>query len=257
MNEWSQRTVNLVTEENYLDRLQEVYPHEEGARDFDEEALTLIRESFAVRDNTGLLNKLLDLERFPYKDSYVGFLRKDRGAIARNPQVVARICNRLYEMGIDGVITGVTQLKEANTRRGNQFSGWTRAQFKWVGVEEFRRSTQGIVMLDATELEARNFCNTEMGVGISKRPDMVVKSGRRYVIGEAKFLSSTGGNQCRAFDDGMALATKAAGSAYKVFILDGIYWIERGSEQYRRIEYSTSAVFSVLLLRDFLQGVQQ
>ena len=112
-------------------------------------------------------------------------------------------------------------------------------------------------MLDATELEARNFCNTEMGIGISKRPDMVAKSGRRYVVGEAKFLSSTGGNQGRAFDDGMGLAMNSSGSAFKVFILDGIHWIESGSEQHKRIEHSTAAVFSALLLREFLDAVHQ
>ena len=108
---------------------------------------------------------------------------------------------------------------------------------------------------DANESDARDFCNVEMGVGIAKRPDMVAKSGRRYVIGEAKFLSSAGGNQGRAFDDGIALANNATGRAYKVFILDGIHWIERGSEQYERIEHGTSAIFSVLLLEEFLNAV--
>ena len=48
-----------------------------------------------------------------------------------------------------------------------------------------------------------------MGVGISKRPDLVAKSNSSYVIGEAKFLSQLGGSQDRGFDDGMALAKKS------------------------------------------------
>lgn len=84
---------------------------------------------------------------------------------------------------------------------------------------------------------------------------MVAKSGSSYVIGEAKFLSSSGGNQGRAFDDGMALATNNQGSAYKVFILDGVHWIDTGSDQYRRIEYGTAAVFSALLLREYLASI--
>lgn len=257
MNVWATKTVDLITQEDYLDRLQQIYPHEDLERDVDDGAIDSIRESFEEQNNVALLNKLLDLEKFPYKDSYVGFLRKDRDAIERNPITVGRICARLYTMGIDGLISGVTSPKEANTRRGNQFTDWTRSKFSWVNVDRFRRSTSGIVMLDATELAARNFCNTEMGVGISKRPDMVAKSGRKYVIGEAKFLSSTGGNQGRAFDDGMQLATNATGSAFKVFLLDGVHWIERGSEQFHRIEYGTSAVFSALLLQDFLDAVPQ
>lgn len=45
--------------------------------------------------------------------------------------------------------------------------------------------------------------------------------------------------------------------AYKVFILDGIHWIERGSEQHRRIKYGSAAIFSVLLLHDYLKSIPQ
>ena len=249
--------MRLVETQDYLDKLQEVYPSEEGKRDVEQSILSSIRQSFERRDEMTLLTLLLGLEKFPYKDSYAAFLRKDRTAIDRNPQTVRRICNQLYEMGVENVIEGVIKPKEANTRRGNQFTDWTKKQFTRVNIEHFRASTNGIIILDANEHEARDFCNTEMGVGITKRPDIVAKSGRKYVIGEAKFLSSTGGNQGRAFDDGMGLATNNSGSAFKIFILDGIHWIEHGSEQHRRIEYGTAAVFSVLLLQEFLNNVPQ
>lgn len=255
MNEWATRTLKLVENEDYLDRLQSIYPHEDVERDVEDNVLDSIRSAFEERHNTPLLNTLLDLEKFPYKDSYVGFLRRDRGAIERNPQTVARICNRLYDMGIDGVIMGATAAKEANTRRGNQFANWTRSKFKFVSEFEFKKSGNGIVMLDASEATARDFCNKEMGVGIAKRPDMVAKSGRRYVIGEAKFLSSTGGNQGRGFEDGMKLATNAEGRTHKVFVLDGIHWIEKGSAQHKQIDYSNAQVFSALILEDYLRSV--
>jgi hypothetical protein len=44
MNEWALRTLKLVEQENYLDRLQEVYPHEDAARDVKEEVIASIRE---------------------------------------------------------------------------------------------------------------------------------------------------------------------------------------------------------------------
>lgn len=256
MNRWAKKTLSLVLKQNYLDRLQVIYPHEDAGRDVDDKIIIAIRKAFKSKDNNALLNKLLDLEKFPYKDSYVGFLRKDRKAIRRNPTTVTRICNKLYEMGIEGVIAGATSPKEANTRRGNQFLDWTKKSFRWLNIKEFQSSIAGVYMLDATELEARDFCNKVMGVGISKRPDMVAKVGKKYVIGEAKFLSSTGGNQGRAFEDGMKLATNSSGNAYKVFILDGIHWIEKGSDQFKQIEYGTSAVFSALLLEAFLKSLQ-
>lgn len=158
-------------------------------------------------------------------------------------------------MGLDSIIRGVKAKKEANTRRGNKFSDWARREFKMVGIEEFKASKNGIVLLNASELEAKDFCNREMGVGLSKRPDLVAKSDNSYVIGEAKFLSQFGGNQDRGFDDGMALAKNPLGKAYKVFIMDGVYWIESGHARYKQIEYSTAAIFLVLFLNEFLKNV--
>lgn len=255
MNEWSEKTLKLVTSENYLDRLQEIYPHEDAERDVHPTILESIRESFVSKDNAGLLDKLLNLDRFPYKDSYVGFLRKDRTAIQRNPETVTRICDRLYSMGVEGVIQGATSPKEANTRRGNQFRDWLKSKFSVVDMDAFRSSKTGIVALGGSELEGRNFCNTDMGVGISKRPDLVAKTAGKYVVGEAKFLSSAGGNQGRAFDDGITVSNNSSGIALKVFILDGIHWIETGSEQFKKIQYGSTPILSALLLEEYLKSV--
>lgn len=238
-----------------MDRLQEIYPHEEGIRDVDERLIDSIRDLFAAGDHAALLNRLLDAERFPYKDSYIAFLRTDRSAIQRNPQAVQRISLRLQEMGIDKIIEGLRQAKEANTRRGPQFRRWTRTKFPWVHTNTFRTATQGVVMLDASERDAMRFCNDEMGVGIAKRPDLVAKSGKRYVIGEAKFLSDSGGNQGRAFDDGMTLAMNTQGAAFKIFVLDGIHWISPGSDQFNRIEHGTANIFSALLLEEYFERI--
>ncbi len=141
---------------------------------------------------------------------------------------------------------------EGNRRRGNQFSSWVRDNFNVIGEDEFIRSTNGVVVLGTTERALLDFCNRVCRVGMAKRPDIVAKSGRTYVIGEAKFLSSHGGSQGRAFEDGITLASNATGNAVKMFLLDGIHWIETGSDQYNRIDNSTANIFSVLLLQDFL-----
>lgn len=255
MNEWARNTLDLVHNENYLDLLQGIYSHEDGPRNVSQKSIAAIRASFDNRDEATLINQLLDLDKFPYKDSYVAFLRKDRTAIERNPSTVRRICDRIFDMGIEALIAGINQPKEANTRRGNQFSNWLKMQYRAANMVDFIKSKEGIVILEATELEAKDFCNRELHVGITKRPDVVAKVGKRYVIGEAKFLSSTGGNQDRAFDDGIKLATNSDGSAYKIFVLDGVFWIEKGSEQYQRIDHSTASIFSALLLNQYLTSL--
>lgn len=257
MNRWAKLTVRLAKESDYLDRLYKIYPNEPKQREVDQKLLDSIENSFKARDCQSLLRKLLKLERFPYKDSYIGFLRKEPNAIKNNPKTVRRICETLYAMGIENVKRGATEPKEANTRRGQQFRDWTKTHFDFVGLDSFGKSKKGIVLLDANEKDARDFCNTELDVGINKRPDLVAKSGRKYVIGEAKFLTSTGGNQGRGFDDAIKLVTKTSGSAYKVFILDGILWIETGSQEFKQIEYSNIFAFSALLLRNFLLSLSK
>lgn len=255
MNDWSKKTLELVHNEDYLDKLQAIYSHEDGVRTVSTGSISAIRKSFESKDETTLINQLLDLGKFPYKDSYVAFLRKDRTAIERNPATVKRICDRIFDMGIDNLIAGITQPKEANTRRGNQFRNWMKMQYKAVDISAFKKSKGGIVILEASELDAKDFCNRHLHVGITKRPDIVAKVDSKYVIGEAKFLSSAGGNQDRAFDDGIKLATNSDGTAYKVFVLDGVFWIEEGSEQYKRIDHSTASIFSALLLNQFLTSL--
>jgi len=257
MNPWSQQTQQLVTRLNYLDRLQTIYAHEEGERNITEKTIASIREAFADGDANRLLDELLSLEKFPYKDSYVAFLRKDRTAIDRNAETVKRIFDNLSRMGIEGIIAGVSQAKEANMRRGPQFSSWLRAQYPIVNEDEFRSTNDSILLLEGGEEVGLKFCNNTLKLGITKRPDLVAKAGSRYIVGEAKFLSSLGGNQGRAFDDGMKLATNGAGRAYKIFILDGVIWLETGSSHYQDIDNSNAAVLSAILLPQYLESVRQ
>ncbi|MBI3615072.1 MAG: restriction endonuclease [Candidatus Omnitrophica bacterium] len=251
MDKWARKTVRLVKEGNYLDQLQEIYPVIPKARVVSEKNLLEIREAFAKKNASLLLNALLQLERFPYDESYAKFLRSDPTAIARNPKTVNRICEILFTMGLEKVMAGVTAPKEANTRRGSEFKRWAKDHFTFVGVKAFTLSKNGILFLDASDSELRNFANAILGAGLEKRPDFVARVDRKFVIGEAKFLSDEGGNQRAAFRDAISVAAHPSGRAVKVAVLDGIVWIE-GSSFYRSIETSSIHIFSALLLNDFL-----
>lgn len=252
MNPWSRKTVELAKKQNYLDSLYSIYPNEVEEREVDAKKLEAIETYYKKRDRIELLQRLLDLEKFPFKDSYISFLRSDRTAITRNPKTVKRITDILFKMGLDDVKKGILEPKEANTRRGQQFRNWLRRNFTHLNLADFEKSTVGIAFLEDPERSILDFCNTKLGLGISKRPDFVAKTKRNYVVGEAKFLSSLGGNQGRGFDDALKLASIASGKAYKVALIDGMLWIEPGSQEYKKIEFSDVCAFSALLLRDYL-----
>lgn len=87
-----------------MDDLFQVYPTiPEGIRDIDSSLWKGIEKAFAKRDNVVLLENILKLDLFPIKDSYVAYLKRDRKALKRNPATVARLCGRLYEMGLDEI----------------------------------------------------------------------------------------------------------------------------------------------------------
>lgn len=253
MNEWAKKTIKLAKTQDYLDCLYEIYPNDPVSRQIDFAVLDSIEESFKKRDCVSLLNRLLDLDKFPFKDSYISFLRSDRTAIKRNPKTVERICNILFDMGFDKVKDGIIEPKEANTRRGPQFTNWLKSRFNHVDLDSFINSKNDFIFLEDNEKKILDFCNTELGLGLSKRPDFVAKSKIKYIVGEAKFLSSLGGNQGRGFDDAIKLAANPSGRAYKIALIDGVVWIAAGSQEYKRIEHTNFYVFSALLLEGFLK----
>lgn len=255
MNIWSQKTIDFAKTQDYLDQLQLIYPNEEGERDISQSSLDIITRLFNDRDEIGLIHELLALEKFPYKDSYVGFLRKDRTAIARNPVTVKRIVDRLYKMGLEKVLAGITAPKESNQMRGNQFRNWTFSNFESAELEEFERSKKGILILNTSEQKSRDFCALRLGIAFTKRPDLVAKVNDKYVVGEAKFSSESGGNQNAAFKDGIDLAMNSSGRAFKIFVLDGVIWLSKNNAQFNSIVHTNAPVFSAVFLRGFLEGV--
>src|SRR5580693_5009847 len=102
MNAWTQLSIQYANQRSYLDDLFHVYPTiPDGIREIEEVRWRGVEAAFAKRDNLSLLNSLLDFDLFPIKDSYVAYLKRDRRAIESNPATVARLCGRLYEMGLD------------------------------------------------------------------------------------------------------------------------------------------------------------
>ena len=253
MDQWARKTARLAQTGDYLDQLQEICPVAPKTRAVPEKALQEIGEAFKKKDGVVLLRVLLSLERFPYDESYAKYLRTDPAAIGRNPKTVDRIRDILFGMGLAKVVEGVSAPKKANTGRGPEFKRWVKTQFRFVDLKTFRASKSGVVFLDASDTEVRDFANATLGAGLAKRPDFVAKSGKKFVIGEAKFLGDEGGNQRNAFRDAMNVAAHPTGEAIKVAVLDGIVWIRR-SIFYKAIEISNVRAFSALLLKDFLRS---
>ena len=125
MNYWTEKSIEFAGQRNYLDELFRVYPLNPNLRrELSQEQAEAVKLAYDGHDNLRLIETLLDTELFPLKDSYVPFLRHDRGALKRNPQTVNRIAGNLYHMGFEAILEKCTAPKETNRQMGPMFKNW-------------------------------------------------------------------------------------------------------------------------------------
>lgn len=260
MNYWTKLSIDFASQRNYLDELFKIYPTiPDSMRSIDDSLWKYIEESFNARDNIGLLTHLLCLDLFPIKDSYVAYLKRDKAAIQRNPNTVNRLCGRLYEMGLDKIFERCSEPKETNRQIGPLFKRWISnggLGILPVGIKEFQ-STEKNAILQASDMEMKRFAEKNLNYSRDKGLDFVGRFNKKYVIGEAKFLTDFGGHQNAQFADAISTITNKTVNAITIAILDGVLYITGNNKMYRDITttYSDCNIFSALLLRDFLYSL--
>ncbi len=260
MNTWTQLSIDYANQRSYLDDLFHVYPTiPEGIRDLNEEIWADVENAFKSKNNDTLLRKLLALDLFPIKDSYVAYLRRDKSAIDRNPRTINRICGRLYEIGLDKIFEKCSEPKETNRQIGPMFREWLRKKplgIMPVDLGQFTANEEDAV-LDASDTAMMNFAKDELGYNHNKGLDFVARFNGKYIIGEAKFLTDFGGHQNAQFNDAISTVEAKGVKAIKIAILDGVLYIKGNNKMHQStIEtYKDHNIMSALVLRDFLYQV--
>ena len=191
MNYWTEQSVEFAQQKNYLDELFKVYPLNPNLRRELSQAQTEnIYRSYSEHDNERLIRTLLELELFPLKDSYVPFLRHDKGAITRNPQTVNRIAGNLYQIGLDAIIEKCTAPKETNRQIGPLFKNWIQKNIIGVPIlnnsDEFLNSNENCIY-NSSDSAMRDFAAEFLGFTRNKGIDFLAKFSGKYIVGEAKF----------------------------------------------------------------------
>lgn len=90
---------------------------------------------------------------------------------------------------------------------------------------------------------------------MKKEPDFLGRAGKKYVIGEAKFLTDVGGHQNAQLADALTLLKSRAGKAIRIAILDGVVWIKGGSKMYKQVNRLTQNALTSLLLKEFMESL--
>ena len=255
MNKWTEKSVHIANSDGYLDKLQTVYPvilTEE--REIDKEILEDLKITFDALDNENLIRKLLTFEKFPIKDPYVAFLRRNKGEfIKKNPKTVARITAQLYSLGFEEVIKGITEPKEFNRQIGVLFRKWVpKIGFPMLPESEFE-AHKGICFLSGSDANLKNYAKNKLGYDIEKGIDLIAKAGHVYFfLGEAKFLTDYGGHQTAQFEDALRTASFKKKNCVGMAILDGVVWIKGNNKMHRKACSANQLILSSLLLKGFL-----
>lgn len=255
LNYWTQRSFEYANQRSYLDDLYRVYPiNQEGLREIDPAIWNQVEGSFEKRDNESLVESILNLELAPIKDSYLSYFKRDKSAIKRNPDTVARLCGVLYDLGIKEIYKRVLQPKEANRQIGPMFGNWLAKGalgITPVSLEEFVSSNDNAI-LNASDAESKRFAQEQLHYTRDKGLDFVARFNGRYVIGEAKFLTDFGGHQNAQLNDAIVTLSVSC-NAVNIAILDGVIYIP-GKHKMNRVLYENTdkPIMSALVLRDFL-----
>lgn len=257
MNYWTKLSIEFANQRNYLDELFKAYPTiPEGIREIDKQTWKAIKKAYNDKNKIELLKLSLSLDLFPIKDSYVAYLKRDSSAINRNPATVDRLHGRLCELGLDKIWERCSEPKETNRQIGPLFRRWINKGVLGVPnlkLKEFIATKENAV-LDATEKEMTDFAKKYLNYNRNKGLDFVARFNRKYVIGEAKFLTDFGGHQNAQFSDAISTIKTKGVKAVKIAILDGVLYIKGNNKMYKdiTITYAEYNIMSALVLREFL-----
>ncbi len=262
LNEWVLKSIELFENTAYLDNILEVYPLETARPErLDSQLRRKIISAHQGRRTQELIEILQGEVKFPYDEPLWYLVKNIRGCLYNNPHQIQRIADSLYAMTAEETVIRLESAPKLNTQIGPMFTNWLRSNFDLLEIDDFRNSTNGIYVLDGSEIVGKAFVNDELNQDFVKRPDLVAKVNGTYVVGEAKWVGSPGGNQNKQVVEVIDLCKQQRGDVIRVGIIDGFPWAVRKSDggiindktcvQVQECEYD---IVSALLLKEYLDS---
>lgn len=256
MNIWVEKSFEVAKGKGYLDKISEIYPvnYDDKKGKINEEVIKEIKKLLDTHQPKELINYLIGMDRFPFDDPYVGFLRHHKDALSDNPKTLERLWKRLECLGTKGIVEGINKPKSASRRFGHHFSKWLHSQYETLSQEEFLKSKNRIVVLKGGDQKLKKFAKDFLGYERKKGLDFVIKTGNIFVIGESKFVGHSGGTQDKSVREVVSLVKESKiKNVTKVGLVDGVPWVA-SSTLYKSLHElkSEENIMSVLYLNEFL-----
>jgi hypothetical protein len=263
-NPWVKRSLELANSQGYLDRLAEIYPATVlPRRPLDEGVREKLKALHQRGDWSGLLNLLLKLtdegHPFPIEHPYASIFRQKRELVRKNPETVRRLGEIILSMPVEDVVRGCERPADINRVMGSAFQNWLRRAFPSWGIpvlpEPQFETYQGLCFLDARNTAIQNYVTNRLGVKLERGRDFLAKVRGGYVVGEARFLSTSGGSQTRDLLETISFIKTVKGGVQAVGVMDGIVWFNRKYVRVLSELGEGEVVLTALLLKDFLKSL--
>jgi len=265
VNKWVQQSIQIANNTGYLDKLSIVYPAgvlpRRPLNDCDKQTIKHLHETGASKD---LVNFLLDLTRrgrhpFPIEHPYASICRQKRELIGKNPFVFQQLEKTIMSMRVEDIIRGCERPIDLNRVMGQAFQNWLKQYFSDKGVPFLSQSQfenyNGPAFFDGKDVAILDFARQKLGYRLERGRDFLYKTGDKFVIGEARFLSTSGGSQTRDLGETITFVRNVKGRVIGVGVLDGIVWFERRYVQTLLNLRDDEPALTVLLLDKFLESL--
>lgn len=270
MNKWTKKSIDFARENNYLDKLFSIYNIELDFtnREISNELLSLIKKKYDDKDYEGLILTLFQSSKFPIDYAYVGFLRIFRESLSNNPKTVKRIGGYLVDkMTYKDMIALLQAPKKSSRKVGPMFRKWVEDGGLGANIKVFRPGEENDFLkaktgvLCESDSKLKSFAERYLGFKrTDKGVDLIAKVGNNFIVGEAKFISASGGTQDKSFKDIKSLFNSNTWSKTKynvipVGILDGVPYILEGHYT-DDLSHDNWNIMSVLFLQDFIESLR-
>jgi hypothetical protein len=263
MNRWVEASIKLASSPGYLDRLTEIYPSVPSERpELPSSTKKRIEELQGMGKHTELISLLVQLRShpFPFEHPYVSLLRAKPDLIKLNPVVVADIGSMLRKLGAEGIIEGCERPPDLNRQMGHSFQSWLKRCFPTKGykfLDEYSFGTyDGNCFLSGGDKRLTAYANRYLGCELPRNRDMLAKVKGRYIIAEARFLSSGGGSQSRDVRETIGFVKDRTGNATRIAVLDGMTWFDDDMLHVIKSLDDGEVGLSALLLEDYFDSLR-
>jgi len=264
MNKWVSKSIELANAPGYLDKLSKIYPAALLPRrpldnQAKEQIKTLHEEEKAKELVFFLLGLIKQKHPFPIEHPYASILRQKPQLISKNPRVFEELGRIILSIPVEEIIKGCERSIDINRVMGQAFYNWLIQFFPGRGIPILPESQfddyNGKALLKGRNAKILDYVNRKIGIKSDRGRDFLYKIGDKFVIGEARFLSTSGGSQTRDLKETTEFIKKLRGRITAVGVIDGIVWFNRSYVNLLRTLESDKPALTVLLLEEYLKSL--